>query len=124
MRFEPFGILRDPNRCFPYLILSEFSTGKTTTRRIEIIGNISRQSLKRKITSWLAKLTNLDFRPQTVSIMPPTHHRPLEQAIEHGVDAVGDGGEVLGAVFEVHIIGIDDEQLSFVGADPFLIEFV
>ena len=41
-----------------------------------------------------------------------------------GVDLVGDGGEVFGAVFVVEVVGFDDEDLAFVVGDPLLVAVV
>ena len=47
-----------------------------------------------------------------------------EEAVELGIDAVGDGGEVLGAVLEVEIIGLDGQDLAVIFIDPLVITVV
>ena len=48
----------------------------------------------------------------------------LEQSVKLGVDLVGDGGEVFGAVFVVEAVGFDDEDLALVVGDPLLVAVV
>lgn len=48
----------------------------------------------------------------------------LEEAVELGVDFVGDCGEVFWAVFVVEVVGFDDEDFAFVVGDPLLVAVV
>ena len=51
-------------------------------------------------------------------------HTQSEQAVEAGVDFVGDGGEVGGVVFEVEAGFVDGQNFALVLGDEFFVAFV
>ena len=47
-----------------------------------------------------------------------------EKAVEFGIDAVGDGGEVLGAVLEVEIVSLNCQDLAVIFIDSLVVTVV
>lgn len=66
-----------------------------------------------------AFLSDLSAAGESAALsVPHAEHSFGEQSVELRVDKVGDHGEILRAVLEVEMVGIDGQNLSLIAADP------